>query len=72
MENDDQLMKKFYLTLDLHQAGIDMMRQNLHRRFPQASHEDIQAKLVAWLRNRPPDSPGRPYTFKYNKSLDTL
>ena len=66
MDSDDILLKKFYLTLELHEAGKDMMRQNLRRKYPEARDEDIQAQILAWLRNRPPDTPGKPYVFKYN------
>ncbi len=72
MDSDETLLKKFYLTFDLHRAGKDMMRQNLHRKFPEANDEEIQAKLVAWLRNRPADTPGKPYKFKHHEQPETL
>lgn len=64
--SNDELVQKFRLTLDLHEAGVDMMRQNLRRRYPEATSGDIEAKLVAWLRDRPMDAPGKPYTFKHS------
>jgi hypothetical protein len=67
VDDDEILLKKFYLTFDLHRAGKDMMRQNLRRKYSEATEEEIQAKLVAWLRNRPPDTPGKPYKFKHHK-----
>ena len=30
-----------------------MMRQNLRRRHPEASDEEVEKKLVAWLHERP-------------------
>lgn len=48
------------------------MRQNLRRKYPEASDEEIQAKLLTWLRNRPPDTPGKPYIFKHNKQPENL
>ena len=71
MDSDELLLKKFYLTFDLHRAGKDMMRQNLRRKYPEATEEEIQAKLLAWLRNRPPDTPGRPYIFKHHEQPKT-
>ncbi|HUF25231.1 MAG TPA: hypothetical protein VMN81_13950 [Vicinamibacterales bacterium] len=50
-------------TLDLFQTGIELMRQNLRRRYPEESEEDIAQRLGEWLRDRPGaesgDSPGR-------------
>src|SRR5262249_7551347 len=51
------------LALDLFAAGEAMMRQSLRRRFPGASEAEIQARLDAWLAERPGaeagDAPGR-------------
>jgi hypothetical protein len=53
----------FQATLDLFQTGVDLMRQNLRRRHPEASDEQIDALLRDWLRHRPGaefgDSTGR-------------
>lgn len=50
-------------ALDLHEVGVDLMRQNLRRRHPRSSDEDIDARLKAWLLTRPGaeagDCPGR-------------
>lgn len=54
----------FRTTLDLFDAGLDLMRQNLRRRHPDAGSEDIERLLGAWLADRPGaqsgDSSGRP------------
>lgn len=41
------------VVFDLYQTAEDMMRQNLRRRFPDARPEEIEARLLAWLRERP-------------------
>lgn len=46
---------KLRLAFDLFQAGEDLMRMNLKRRFPEASDDEIERKLVAWLMYRPID-----------------
>lgn len=50
-------------ALDLHETGVEIMRQNLRRRDPAASDHDIDAQLQAWLLHRPGaengDCPGR-------------
>jgi hypothetical protein len=71
MDSDETLLKKFYLTFDLHKAGKDIMRQNLRRKYPEATEEEIQLKLLAWLQSHPPDAFSKPYTFKYNKHPDS-
>lgn len=41
------------MALELFEAGERLMRQNLRRRFPSASAEELDRKLVEWLRRRP-------------------
>ncbi|HEU4404125.1 MAG TPA: hypothetical protein VFS43_02355 [Polyangiaceae bacterium] len=48
-----RLVENLRLTFELHEAGVDRMRQNLRRRWPEASEEDLEARLLAWLRERP-------------------
>lgn len=43
----------FQATLELFQVGVDLMRQNLRRRHPDASDEAIEQQLGQWLRERP-------------------
>jgi hypothetical protein len=54
----------FRTTLDLFQTGLDMMRQNLRRRYPTADDEEIERRLQEWLLERPGaesgDCSGRP------------
>jgi Rv0078B-related antitoxin len=56
--------RSFRLTLDLFDAGVRLMRQNLRRRDPRADPQQIDRQLLAWLRERPGaeqgDCPGRP------------
>jgi hypothetical protein len=58
------LAAKLRLALDLHAAGVALMRQNLRRRHPGAPDVEIERLLVAWLRTRPGaehgDCVGRP------------
>lgn len=52
------------VAFDLAEAGIALMRQNLRRRFPEASEDDIDQRLRAWVQHRPGaeqgDAAGRP------------
>ena len=43
----------FRATLDLFEAGVDLMRQNLRRRHPEANDEAIEELLHEWLLDRP-------------------
>ena len=56
--------RTFRLTLDLFDAGVQLMRQNLRRRDPHADNREIDRRIGAWLRERPGadhgDAPGRP------------
>jgi len=56
--------RRFRTALDLFEAGVGMMRQNLRRRFPDAGEKEIAARLAQWLQERPGaehgDCVGRP------------
>ena len=47
------VVEAFRATLDLFQTGIDLMRQNLRRRHPEAAEEDVERLLHEWLIHRP-------------------
>jgi len=49
----EEAAERLRLALDLCEAGEMVMRQNLRRRFPSASVQEIEERLVAWLRERP-------------------
>jgi len=44
---------RYQLALDLFEAAEQIMRQNLRRRFPDAGPDEIEARLVDWLHERP-------------------
>lgn len=52
-EGADKAASKLRLVLDMQQFGIKMMRQNLIRRHPDESPEQIDARLSAWLAKSP-------------------
>ena len=41
------------LTLDLFETGVEMMRQKLRRDNPDLADHEVEARLGAWLRERP-------------------
>lgn len=41
------------MALDLFETGRAIMRQNLRRRHPDASNDEIDALLIVWLTARP-------------------
>jgi hypothetical protein len=43
----------FQTALDLFEAGVDLMRQNLRRNHPDAGEQEIERLLIAWLHHRP-------------------
>lgn len=46
-------LAKWRLIFDLYQTAEDIMRQNLRRADPEASPEEIEQRLIDWLRKRP-------------------
>jgi hypothetical protein len=47
------LADAFRTTLDLFEAGLDLMRQNLRRTHPGTTEEEVERLLGQWLRERP-------------------
>ncbi|MGQ0773855.1 MAG: hypothetical protein ACT4NY_05475 [Pseudonocardiales bacterium] len=59
-----QVADRFRAALELYEVGEHMLRQRLRRERPDASAQDIDAKIAAWLQRRPGaehgDHPGPP------------
>lgn len=55
------------MAFELHEAGVDLMRQQLRREHPGETDADIERRLKEWLRHRPGaehgDAQGRPGTW---------
>lgn len=65
MSDESELAaERFRLALELFEAGEALKRQQLRREHPEATESQIEALLVAWLRDRPGaphgDAEGRP------------
>lgn len=64
MSQPSDAVEKFRVALDLYEAGVELMQCNLRRRHPTETDEQIEARLAAWLLERPGaehgDAPGRP------------
>ena len=58
------MLERLRLAFDLYEAGEDLMRQNLRRRHPGETAEQIEERLITWLTTRPGaehgDAPGTP------------
>lgn len=56
--------ERLKVALELFDLGVGIMRQNLRRRNPGATEDEIERLLTAWLRDRPGaelgDAVGRP------------
>lgn len=52
---DPAVLARMRTTFDLCHAAIDIMRQNLRRRFPAADEAEIRRRLGEWRRQRPAD-----------------
>jgi hypothetical protein len=50
---DPEVTERFRWALDLSETGILIMKQNLRRRYPQASEREISDRLAAWIEKRP-------------------
>jgi hypothetical protein len=50
---DPEVLARAGAAFDLCETAEQMMRQNLRRRHPQASEEEIRQRFRAWLEKRP-------------------
>jgi hypothetical protein len=62
----------FRTALDLFEIGIEVMRQNLRRAHPDASPQEVEERLLAWLHHRPGaesgDCPGRVVRLSFERA----
>lgn len=49
---DPKILARAQDAFDLCQTTENMMRQNLRRRYPQASEDEIQRRFAAWVEKR--------------------
>jgi hypothetical protein len=50
---DPEFLARAQDAFDLCQTAEDIMRQNLWRRHPEASEEEIRRRFAAWVEKRP-------------------
>jgi hypothetical protein len=61
--SDPEDLARARATFELYEFAEKTMRQNLLRRFPRESSDEIERRLVSWLRKEPRerwDGPGPP------------
>ena len=67
LDESRELGQRLELAFDLYEAGEEIMRQNLKRRYPCAGREEIERRLAEWLCRRPGaelgDGVGRPVAW---------
>jgi len=63
----EKAVARLRMALDLFETGLEMMRQKLRRDHPDLADPEVEARLGAWLRERPGagfgDAVGRPATW---------
>lgn len=65
MEQDDPA-RRLAVAFDLHETGVRLTRARLEREHPQASSDEVDSMVAAWLADRPLDCPGpvRPFLLE--------
>jgi len=62
--DDPAVQKRMQVAFELYEAAQVIMRQNLRRRYPDLSPDEIEQRLIAWRHHRPGaehgDGVGRP------------
>lgn len=54
---DPGVLARMETAFDLYDLAEQMMRQNLRRRFPWGTDEEIEVRLTRWLQKRPYEGP---------------
>ena len=49
----DEAAARLRVAMELFETGVEMMRQNLRRDHPDLSEHEVEARVKAWLRERP-------------------
>lgn len=52
---DPELVRRFEETMELFDTALAIQRQNIHRRHPELSEDDVDRRLQEWLLERPGD-----------------
>lgn len=52
--SDPKVLERMRIALDLYQVAEDIQRQNLRRRNPDATEEEIQQGIREWLAEQSP------------------
>lgn len=52
---DPEIMRRFAETMELFEAAVAIQRQNIRRRHPELSEDEVDERLQAWLLDRPGD-----------------
>jgi hypothetical protein len=47
---DPEITQKMRATFELYEFAEEVMRLNLRRRYPEAGEEEIERRLLSWLR----------------------
>lgn len=48
------IMKRYRETMELYELGVALYRQRMRRENPEATEEEVDAMVRAWLREPPP------------------
>jgi Rv0078B-related antitoxin len=67
---DPALIARVQRTFDLNETAEAVMRQNLRRRFPRDSEEEIELRVVAWLQDRPVEHTDARGTFQVRRLFE--
>ena len=52
-QSSEQLANRLRFALVMNESGYDMMRMQVHRRFPEADSAEIERRFRDWMQERP-------------------
>lgn len=50
---DPEILERMQMTFELYEVAETMKRQNVRRRHPELGEEEVEQRVLDWLRQRP-------------------
>jgi len=60
------VVERLHIAFELSESGCEIMLQNLRRRHPGETEDQIEVRFGEWLRTSGGEHPGKPYTFRFS------
>ena len=64
--SESEGVENLLLAFDMFSTGVTLIRERVEREHPELPPEEVSARVISEITNRPPDAPGRLVTERFN------